>query len=113
MTISTDKDRVRLLIGDTDATQPLLYDDEVENFLAARSVLDSSGGTLSVNVTAAAADCAGAIAARYARQFNFSEDGQSFQLAQRVGQYQALERTLRNRAGGISIPLRTAGTAST
>jgi len=113
MTIDTDRDRVRLLIGDTDDTDPLLFDDEIAEFLARRTILDSSGGTLGVNVVAAAADCAGAISAKFARQFDFSEDGQSFSVAQRVGQYQALERTLRNRAGGVSARTTLAGTETT
>lgn len=105
MTISTDRDRVRLLVGDTDESDPLLYDDEVESFLAYRTVLDTDGGTVSVNVPAAAADCAGAIAAKFARQFSFGEDNQRFEVAQRVGHYTQLEQDLRARSGGVSVSL--------
>lgn len=111
MTISEDKDAVRLLIGDTDEDDPILYDDEIEYILTSRTVLDTSGGTVSVNIPAAAADCAGAIAAKYAREFNFAEDGQRFDRAQRVGHYQALERSLRQRSGISSVRL-SAGTES-
>src|SRR4051794_8226171 len=112
MTFST-RDQVRLLIGDTDSTAPLIFDDEVDTILAARTILDSTGGTTGVNVNAAAADCAGAIVAKYARKFNFTEDGQTFQVAQVVGQYTALERDLRARSGGSSAQLSIAGTATT
>jgi hypothetical protein len=107
----SDRDKVRLLIGDTDSVDPQLADSEVDSFLADRSVLDSTGGTASVNIPAAAADCAGAIAAEYARSFDFAEDGQRFNVSQRVGHYQALERELRNRSGGVAVSL--AGTVST
>lgn len=107
MTLS-NHDKVRLEIGDTDSTDPQLTDDEVNNFLDERTVLDSSGGTVSVNVLGAAADCAGAIAANYARQFDFAEDGQSFSVSQRVQHYLDLERRLRARQGGYSVPVMSA-----
>ena len=109
MTLS-DRDQVRLMIGDTDATDPLLFDDEVDQHLETRSVTEN--GTTTYNVVAAAADAAGAIAAKYAREFNFQEDDQRFDRAQRVGHYQALEKTLRHRAGGQPVPLGLAGTES-
>lgn len=107
----SDRDQVRLMVFDTDAADPLLSDTEVDNFLEQRTVYDSSGGTVSVNIPAAAADSASAIAAKFARQFDFSEDGQSFSLAQRTSAYMALERELRNRSGGYAVSIR--GTATT
>lgn len=101
----TDRDKVRLEIGDTDTADAMLSDEEIDNFLTERTVLDSTGGTTSVNIPAAAADAAGAIAAKYARRFDFASDGQSFSVAQRVGHYMSLERTLRNRSGGIAVPI--------
>lgn len=114
MTLTTNRDKVRMLIGDTDENDPLLYDDEVDACLAQRAVTDADavGGT-TYNVIAAAADCAGAIAAKFARQFNFSEDGQNFQRAQRVGHYLSLEQSLRKRQGGVSAQVFIGGTAST
>jgi hypothetical protein len=106
----SNRDRVRLAVGDTDSTDPILTDDEVDDYLAQRHVVDSTGGTV-YNVPAAAADCAGAIAAKYARDFSFAEDGQRFDRAQRVGHYQALERTLRARSGGVSAAVSLGGTA--
>lgn len=108
----TNRDRVRLAIGDTNADDPLLSDEEVDDFLATRYIIDTTAGTV-YNIPAAAADCAGAIAAKYARNFNFAEDGQRFDVAQRVGHYQALERTLRARSGGVSAAVSLGGTAST
>lgn len=104
MPLST-RDQVRLLIGDTDSTDPQLTNDEVDNFISSRSVLDSDGGTISTNLPAAAADCAGAIAAEYARNFDFAEDGQRFNVSQRVGHYLSLERELRNRSGGFAVAM--------
>src|SRR5688572_9196330 len=103
MAITTNRDKVRLMIGDTDSTDPLLQDDEIAYFLTERTVLDNDGGTVSVNLQAAAADAAGAIAAEFSRKFNFSTDGQTFDLAQRVGHYLSLERELRNRAGAYAV----------
>lgn len=104
-------ERVRLLVGDTDDADPQLTDDEINNFIDVRSVTDDTGGTVITNVPAAAADAAGAIAAQYAREFDFSEDSQNFQRAQRVGHYRALEDDLRNRSGGYAVSL--GGTATT
>lgn len=109
----SERDQVRLQIGDTVGADQLLQNDEVDNFLDRRSILDSNGGTLAVNVVAAAADAAGAVAAKYARGFTFSTDGQSFNVSERVMHYQDLERALRLRAGGVSVPLSLAGTATT
>jgi hypothetical protein len=77
VTLSTDRDKVRLLIGDTDETDPLLYDDEVDALLAQRVHVVTTGGTI-YNLPAAAADACGAIAAKFARDFDFAEDGQNF-----------------------------------
>jgi hypothetical protein len=112
VTLSTDRDKVRLLIGDTDETDPLLYDDEVDALLAQRVHVVTTGGTI-YNLPAAAADACGAIAAKFARDFDFAEDGQNFSRAQRVGHYQALEKSLRARQGGSSMPMTLGGTAYT
>lgn len=108
----SDVDKVRLEIGDTDASEELLSDTQITAFLDDRSLVDTTGATIGVNLPAAAADAAGAISAKYARQFDFSEDGQSFALAQRVGHFQALEKTLRARSGGASVRVQAGGTES-
>lgn len=106
----SDIDTVALLIGDT--SHAILGTADIQTFLDSRVAIDSTGGTV-YNVVAAAADAAGAIAAQYASQFNFSEDGQTFQVAQRVGHYQALEQSLRARSGGSTQQLSIAGTTTT
>lgn len=106
MSITTDRDRVRLLIGDTDEADPLIYDDEIQAFCDYRQVEDTDGESVT-NIPAAAADAAGAIAAKFARKFSFSEDGQRFDVAQQHGHYLALEATLRRRAGGSTVPYST------
>jgi hypothetical protein len=103
-------DMVRLLIGDT-ATPALLEDADIQDFLDARTVVLNDGSEY-VNVPAAAADCAGALVAQYGHNgFDFSEDGQSFNRSQRVGHFMNLERELRNRSGGVMVPI--AGSALT
>lgn len=99
-----NRDTVRTMVGDPGSGGTILTDTQIDTFLTTYSVLDSSGGTTSVNIPRAAADCAGAIAAYWARDFDFSEDGQNFQRAQRVGHYLQLERDLLNRSGGIAVP---------
>jgi hypothetical protein len=108
----SDLDLIRLAVGDTDEADPLLLDDEIEALLSRRAVTTTAGST-TYNVPAAAADAAGAIAAKYAREFNFAEDGQRFDRAQRVGHYLSLEQRLRARSGGVSVPVRLAGTELT
>jgi hypothetical protein len=110
MTLTTDIDKVRLLCGDTNESDPLLYDDEITACLAQRVFVSTTAGTV-YNHVAAAADACGAIAAKFGRDFSFGEDGQRFDRAQRVGHYQALERSLRARQGGVSVPVSIAGTA--
>lgn len=109
MTISTDKDRVRLLIGDTNEADPLLFDDEIEAILERRQV-ENPDGDLVANIPAAAADACAAIAAKFSRNFNFAEDGQRFDIAQRVGHYLSLEQSLRRRQGGDTVPYGTTTT---
>lgn len=99
MAISTDLDRVRLLIGDTDTDDPLLSDDEVTTFIDYRQLTTDDGDV--TNIPAAAADAANAIAAQFAREFNFAEDGQRFDRAQKYAHYVALADSLRSRAGGV------------
>jgi hypothetical protein len=103
MAIDTDAKRVRLLVGDTDSDEQLLSDDEVAYHVGQNSIVTTAG--TSVNVAAAAADAAGAISAKFAREFDFREDSQGFDRSQKVSHYAGLERTLRNRAGGYSVAL--------
>lgn len=104
MAISTDLDRVRLLIGDTDVDDPILSDDEVTTCIEYRQMDVVDSDTTVANLPAAAADAAAAIAAKFAREFNFAEDGQRFDRAQKYAHYIALEQSLRRRAGGVAEP---------
>ncbi|MGA9772358.1 MAG: hypothetical protein WBV94_25215 [Blastocatellia bacterium] len=99
--LSTDKDKVRLKIGDTDESDKQLFDDEIS------FQLSESG-----SVQAAATACALLLAGRYARQMNkavgpFREDA-----ADRYDHYTDLAARLESQmatngvtafAGGISV----------
>lgn len=104
MAISTDLDRVRLMVGDTDVDDPLLTDDEIGVFVDGRQIAVYGSDDTVTNIPAAAADAAEAIAAKFARDFNFAEDGQRFDRAQKFGHYTALAQKLRNRSGGVAEP---------
>ncbi len=56
------------------------------------------------NSDMAAAECADAIAAKYADGFNFSEDGQSFNRRERFEHYTDLAKRLRSRGGQYVWP---------
>jgi predicted deacylase len=98
----TDLDQIRLLTGDTVSGDELLADAEIQDLIDARQI-QTTAGTVT-NIPAAAADAAGAIAAKFARDYDFSTDGQTFNRAQRIGHYMTLERELRNRSGGFAVP---------
>lgn len=84
--------RIRLKIGDKDGN--LLTDTDIETYVTAWPD----------NVEMAAADCAEAIAAKYSKDFNFSEDGQVFNRRERVAHYMALSERLRKRGGQFVWP---------
>lgn len=98
MTITSDLDMFRLEIGDTDVdpdSDALLSDDECQYFL------DTYGDIL----PAAAAAC-DALSRRFARAYDFAEDGQSFSRSQMSKQYAELAIALRRRvtAGISNVP---------
>jgi hypothetical protein len=102
LAITTVRDEVRLLIGDTDADAPLFQDDELDWFLSERSD----------NSYLAAADACEAAARKFARAFDFTTDGQSFSRSQMSKAYRDLAKDLRLRAaGGLStlVPTRVDG----
>lgn len=90
----SDRDRVRRRIGDTDMSDPLLTDTEVDDCLA----------EWPNNVDLAAANAAESIAARYARDYTFAQGDQSFNRRERVMQYMDLAATLRKRGGAYAWP---------
>lgn len=89
--ISTDRYRVRLLIGDTDATDQLLSDEALAFLLSA---VPPAGADL---VVATAAAACRAIAARFARRVDFDQGGLSIQASQRAARYSALAAELQSR----------------
>jgi len=97
MTITSTLDKLRLTIGDTDSTAPLFQDDELNYFLDTRSD----------NILLAAADACDAAAARFARAYDFSVDGQSFSRSSMVAAYRGMAAEFRNRANGLSTVVET------
>ena len=84
--------QVRLEIGDTDSTAALFQDEEINVKLTARAD----------NILLTAADLCDILARRFARQFDFESDNQSFKRSQMSKQYAALADELRSRASGVS-----------
>jgi hypothetical protein len=98
---STDKDAVRFYVGDTEAEDPQIGDEEILFLL-----VDESG-----DLIRAAARTAEAIAAKYARQVDKSVGGLSLSAAVRQGHYLELAGQLRSTArtgsgsgGGLPVP---------
>jgi hypothetical protein len=89
MPITTDLDRFRLELGDTDADAALFNDDEASYFLDKHPT----------NVLLAVADACDALAARFAREFDFdSTKEKSFKRSQKADHYLAMAIRLRTRA---------------
>lgn len=82
-------DIVRLMIGDTDKTDPLLTDSEIEIALAASSVN-----------TYAAAACADFIAAKFARHVTVKIGTTSVSGAEKAKAYRELAKSLRSNGAG-------------
>lgn len=90
--LTTTLAKVRMEIGDTDSTQALFTDEELQVYL------DSRG----TDYLAAAADACDALAARFARSYDFETDGQSFKRSQQSKAYRDMAASLRGRSGGIT-----------
>jgi hypothetical protein len=88
---SSAKDAVRFAIGDTDATDPLLTDEEINHLVA-------EYGTAKQAAPAAAE----AIAAKFSRQASKSVGDLSIQLNQKAEAYMALARRLAQRASTVA-----------
>jgi len=85
--LTTDKDKVRFYIGDTDQTNQLLQDEEI-NFLL----------TEITNVLLAAAYAAKAVAAKFSRQADKAVGDLRISLSQKAQTYMALAADLEKRA---------------
>ena len=89
MPITTDLDKFRLELGDIDENDPLLNDDEAGYFIEKHPT----------NLLLAVADAADALAARFAREFDFDTTSEkSFKRSQKVEHYLAMSARLRARA---------------
>lgn len=103
--LATDKDRVRLKIGDTDTTSQLFSDEEIE------ALLTDNGD----DVFETAAQLCDALATKYARRGNLRIDDFSIDFKSRAEHFAALADQIRQQAanspgqfgapivGGISI----------
>jgi len=85
--LTTDKDKVRFYIGDTDQTDQLLQDEEINSLL-----------TKTTNVLLAAVHAAKAIAAKFSRQADKSVGDLRISLSQKAQTYMALAADLEKRA---------------
>lgn len=100
------KDRVRVLIGDTDITDPLITDEEI--------ALYTTGLMAQANDYLAAASVCDAIAAKMSRRADMSTGGSSVSLSQQTAAYERKARELRRRSatqtspyvGGVSISVK-------
>jgi len=97
---NSELDAVRFLIGDTDASDPQLNNNEIEYTLSTEG-----------SVTKAAVSCCEALYAKYSRLVDETVGSVSFRLSTRAKQYMDLSKTLRRKndirsakvyAGGIS-----------
>lgn len=96
--LTSDLDKVRLAIGDTDSTNPLFSDEEINAQLAIYgSVLET------------AATFAESAAAKYARMVNISVDGLSTSYSDLARNFANLAERLRARAAeelaGLGVPV--------
>ena len=94
---SSELDRVRFEIGDTDENWPLLNDDEIQY------AIDKEA-----NLYTAAARCCEAIASKFSREADYSLGPKSVSSSQRAESYRAKARELRHKGiagfyvGGVS-----------
>ena len=89
---ASNLDEVRYRLGDTDSTNPLLTDEEIQ-FQIDTWVTDVSKG---YNNTWVAAECAETISAKFAREITYSADGVSVGGNELQTKYSSLAGTLRS-----------------
>jgi hypothetical protein len=90
---TADRNRLRLLIGDTDATRKLFEDEELDDILTQEG--DSINGS-------AALACE-TLAIRFARDFDFTADGATFRKSKVSEQFEKMARKFRSRARGSTV----------
>lgn len=87
---NSNRDAVRLLIGDTDTTDQQLQDSEIEYFLGLFGVTGDG------RVVPAAIRCCEALAAKFARQVDTTNQGLSVGASKRSEHYRKLADDLRD-----------------
>lgn len=100
---SSNKDQVRFLIGDVDSSDKLIQDEEINYALGLYSVVTTTPLATLGAVAFPAAECAEAIAAKFARLAQERQVGGTrgvrLQASNKQGQYEEVARTLRRKAG--------------
>lgn len=91
LALGASKDKVRLLIGDTDAAAPQLQDEELDFLVAQRG-----------DVNLAAADACRALQAKYARMVDTTNLSLSISASQRSAAYATLAEQLETKAGALA-----------
>ncbi len=91
--LTTAKDRVRFMVGDTDTNDQLLQDGEINYLL-----------TQEANESLAASRAAEAIAAKFARQADESVGDFRVSLSQKSQHYLELAAKLAKRGEGVAVP---------
>lgn len=97
-TLATDKDKVRLFIGDTDSTQPLLQDEEIISLLAMFGSVAVASSTACKN-----------IAARFARYADRVTGDISVRYSQIAETYRALADEIKTSLSALNAPMPYAG----
>lgn len=93
--VSIPRDGIRMLLGDTNMVQPLLQDEEIDYVL--------SLWPEQTNPYFQAAYCAEGVAAKFAREINFTADGQNVNADVLQQKYLTLASQLRTR-GNAAFP---------
>ena len=92
--MSLNEEQLVRLKAEGDPAGALLSSEVVQAFI----------GAWPENIEMAAAECAGAIAAKYAEGYDFAEDGQTFNRRQRFEHFTTLATELRMRGGQYVWP---------
>lgn len=95
MAITSDLDKVRLEIADTDSTAQLLQDDEILFFISVEA-----------NLWGAAARCCEQISRQFARKADvrIGRGGTTLTYSTAAKQYMEMAAALRKRAIGLNVP---------
>ena len=99
---SSDKDKVRFLIGDTDTNEQLLTDEEID-FLIGKH--DSIWGTC--------AEACESIAAQYSKRSDVGlGGGMDSDISQKAQQYRDMAKEFRRKSAGAHVPFDGSGDPS-